>query len=88
MELPAYTVFIVTRSGCRYSRVYCFLSTAFDCGRLPSPDNGRVVHRGTTAGSVATYTCNPGHTLQGGNEFRQCFDGVGWSGSAPTCEGN
>lgn len=61
--------------------------TAFHCKRLFPPANGRVVHRGITPGSIAAYTCNQGYMLEGGNEFRQCREGTGWTGSAPTCKG-
>lgn len=62
-----------------------FLS-AFDCGRLDTPRNGRVRVTGTRPGSVASYSCNVGFNLEGGNENRRCVDLFGWDGSAPTCQ--
>ena len=55
------------------------------CGSLPDPANGQVTLTGTTVGSEATYTCNPGYTLWG-DQTRQCRSGGQWSGSEPTCE--
>ena len=44
-----------------------------------SPDNRPVA-------TMATYTCNPNYTLNGGS-IRTCgSDGV-WSGSPPMCQG-
>lgn len=59
-----------------------------DCGPLRNPDNGRVDTRnGTLTGSSATYTCDAGYELSGGNPSRMCGrDGV-WSGSQPECTG-
>ncbi len=37
-------------------------------------------------GTVATYTCNTGYTLNG-DTTRVCVSGGNWNGSAPTCEG-
>ena len=36
--------------------------------------------------TVATYTCDPGYTLNGGTT-RTCGSGERWSGSDPTCKG-
>ena len=61
------------------------------CSDLPSLTNGNIDYGG--AGSpdsrpvdtVATYTCNPGYTLNGGTNRTCGSDGV-WSGSALTCQ--
>ena len=58
----------------------------FDCGPLISPANGKVDVTGTSVGSLATYSCNRGFQLAGGNEFRRCLNGIGWEGTAPSCE--
>ena len=61
------------------------------CSDLPSLTNGDTDYgvAGSTdsrpVDTVATYTCNPGFTLNG-DTTRTCgSDGV-WSGLAPTCQ--
>ena len=54
------------------------------CGGLSNPSNGRVRITNDVPGSTATYTCNSGYTLVGG-ETRTCQNDGTWSGSAPTC---
>ena len=61
-------------------------SPAVDCGVLDDPNNGQVSLDGTTPGSNATYTCDPGFSLIGNME-RICQQNGQWSGSEPTCEG-
>lgn len=57
-----------------------------DCDSLASPDEGTVTTpTGTTLGSIATYACNAGYTLVGG-ESLTCQAGKTWSGAAPTCQ--
>ncbi|XP_064386154.1 uncharacterized protein LOC135334773 isoform X2 [Halichondria panicea] len=61
------------------------------CSDLPSLTNGNIDYGG--AGStnsrpvdtVATYTCNPGYTLNGGTTRTCGSDGV-WSEPAPMCQ--
>ncbi len=63
------------------------------CFDLPSLTNGMISYLG--AGftnnrcifSGATYSCNPGFTLTGGDTTRTCVSGRIWSGSPPTCKG-
>ena len=62
------------------------LLTAVDCGTLSDPANGTVSFSTTTYNSVATYSCNTGHTLTG-DDMRTCLDSGSWSGSEPTCIG-
>ena len=69
--------------------VYAVLSnvyshTAVDCSSLDDPDNGQVTLSGTTLGSTATYTCNPGFVLDG-TDVRTCMANGEWSGEVPTC---
>ena len=61
------------------------LLTAVNCGILANPANGQVSHTaGTTLGQTATYSCNTGYNLVGGN-IRTC-QAMGWSENAPTCQ--
>eukprot|EP00731_Ephydatia_muelleri_P030228 Em0021g751a len=60
---------------------YC---AAVDCGDLISPTNGAVSLIGTTLGSVARYTCNPGFRLDG-DASRTCQSTSTWSGNQPSC---
>ena len=60
------------------------------CTDLPSLTNGTINYGAGSTNSipvdtVATYTCNPGYTLNGGSTRTCESDGV-WSGSAPTCQ--
>ena len=76
--------------------VYWFICVAVTCFDLPVPDNGRVVYSalGTPYdfGTQATYICDSGFGLNGGDEVRSCAGGGSstngtWSGRATTCEG-
>lgn len=58
---------------------------AVDCGILVPPLFGQVVTTdGSTFGSVATYICDEGHTLDG-SSTRTCLTGAEWTGEAPLC---
>ncbi len=61
--------------------VWCL---AIDCGPL-TINNGQVSTSGTTFMMTATYTCDDGYTLNGGN-IRTCQANEMWSGSDPTCD--
>ncbi|XP_064386974.1 sushi, von Willebrand factor type A, EGF and pentraxin domain-containing protein 1-like [Halichondria panicea] len=68
----------------------CHLIT---CSDLPSLTNGVVDYgAGSTnnrpVDTVATYSCNPGYTFNGGSTRTCEIDGNNgmWSGSAPTCQ--
>ena len=61
------------------------------CSDLTPPTSGMIGYNmGTVSlrpvNTVATYTCNTGYTLNGGNT-RTCGSDGAWSGSAPTCQG-
>ena len=64
------------------------------CPLLPYPDNGFITYteQGISLGfmETATYACNPGYGLSGGDTVRTCVGAAGssgeWSGVAPTCE--
>ena len=57
-----------------------------DCDPLLPPQNGTVSFENTTSGSSATYLCDDGFILLGGDERRTCYNGV-WSDSDPSCNG-
>lgn len=62
------------------------------CADLPSILNGAIAYNDNTmhqkpVNTVATYSCNAGHTLYNGSTTRTCQDSV-WTGSSPTCKGN
>ena len=67
------------------------------CSDIPDPENGDIMFaEGTTSpfevGTIATYICNLGYSLMGGDSARTC-EGDGtqeygmWSGLAPECVG-
>ena len=67
-----------------YTCVFFFF-IAMDCDTLSDPANGQVSHSRTTLGQTANYSCNTGYNLVGDStHMRQA---MGWSGSAPTCQG-
>ena len=66
------------------------------CSILPPLSNGDIAYTELTGTSVgfmgmATYSCNTGYGLSGGDIIRTCVGAAGgpgeWSGTAPTCEG-
>ena len=57
---------------------------AVDCGLLPAPGNGDVVHTGTTFNEMAEFSCNTGYELSHSSS-RRCMADATWSGSSPTC---
>ena len=86
------------RLGCHhcYFTLYCITSmcliSGIMCAVLSAPSNGAVSTGKQEApyGTVATFTCSPGFTLNG-NDKRTCT-GSGprgtWTGSQPSCNGN
>ena len=56
------------------------------CDSLISPSNGNVVVDGSGVGTVATYSCDTGYTLEGVS-MRTCQNSADptWSGSPPSC---
>ena len=75
-----------------------FLSAEITCQVLSSPENGLIIYSPTvtseaTYNTTATYSCDLGFGLSGGEEERTCegdgisLDGM-WSGITPTCKGN
>ena len=74
----------------------CFV-TAISCEDLLNPSNGEINFSLDNIapfdfGTNATYSCDSGFGLSGGDAVRTC-DGGGsspngvWDGAAPTCEG-
>ena len=65
-----------------------YLSTAvITCGFPPAaPANGQRSGSGITFGSMVTYSCDAGYTLQGTGSIN-CMANRKWSGSAPHCNG-
>lgn len=56
-----------------------------DCGRLTRPQNGFVsTPNGTTYGQVASFTCQTGYRVNGGDSL-QCTQSGTWNGTVPTC---
>ena len=56
-----------------------------NCGPLPDIPNGRTnIAPDTMLGSIAIYTCNPGHKLIGIDQ-RHCQLDSTWSGIEPKC---
>ena len=63
-----------------------FYSKVVDCGSPVNPDNGQVdISNGTTFGSTAIYTCDPGYTLSGSHKLRTCGADAVWFPTEPTC---
>ncbi len=62
-----------------------FLLAAVDCGILVPPLFGSVATTsGSTFGSVATYICDEGHTIDG-SATRTCQSSAEWTGESPLC---
>ena len=66
--------------------LHTFPCADVDCGTLGNPANGMVSVSTTTYNSVATYSCNTGHTLTG-DDMRTCLETGLWSNTEPTCTG-
>ena len=59
---------------------------AIQCPNLRNPSNGQVTLSGNRLGSVATYSCNSGFSLEGVSRRTCQMDGR-WSDSEPSCVG-
>ena len=80
-----------------FTFVYLVIVIVGRCPDIANPEHGRVTfdHESLAPflpGTNATYSCDLGYGLEGGDEVRTCEmngfspDGV-WSGMAPTCVG-
>ena len=56
------------------------------CPDLKKPMNGRIEVKKQILDSTATYKCNGGYKLTGGDHVRKCLAGGSWSGKAPFCQ--
>ena len=57
-----------------------------DCGTPEVPTNGMINFSSTILGSIVTYKCNEGCTLDGAVQ-RICEHSSQWSGNMPQCYG-
>ena len=66
------------------------------CPHIPDPENGQIVFTPDkvapfVTNTTATYSCDPGHGLVGGDAIRTCRENVSsgegmWSGMPPSCK--
>ena len=65
-----------------------FLAVILTCSLLEDPEFGRVVYEreDRMVGSSASYRCEAGYTLIGGESERVCLENQTWSSVAATCE--
>ena len=78
---------LVARSYIANGIAVCKIPSAeIACDSLISPSNGNVVVDGSGVGTVATYSCDTGYTLEGVS-MRTCQNSADptWSGSPPSC---
>ena len=77
---------------------FCIAPIAIVCSELPALENGMISYGPDSEGpeydlsTVATYTCNEGFALVGGDRMRTCVDVSNgpsgeFNGTAPTCQG-
>ena len=78
---------------CTYIRIYTL--PAIMCPNLLPLADGIITFTGDMASpfdyqTTATYSCDPGYGLSGGDRVRTCvassLGGGEWSGSAPICQ--
>ena len=60
------------------------LTATVSCPALEHPDRGLVTIGGNSPGSMATYSCNGGHSLIG-SATRECQSNGTWSNESPIC---
>ena len=59
--------------------------TVVVCPELMDPDDGQVELSNMVFGSVATYNCDTGYSLNG-SVSRMCMANGQWSGLDPICQ--
>ena len=57
-----------------------------DCGPIKDPVHGHCKVTGEYYGDSATYICDDGYALYGGDTIRKCGDDGYWAGKAPICK--
>ena len=60
------------------------IHAAVQCPVLGDLTNGSVDYSARTVGSIASYTCNAGFTLEG-SASRKCKQNGKWKASEPSC---
>lgn len=63
-----------------------FLCAVVNCGRPTEPQHGAVQWTNFGYSYTATYSCDPGHVLEGAREVT-CQANGRWSSGPPTCRG-
>lgn len=63
----------------------CFIVVS--CGEPETVENSTVTKTGTDYKDTATYVCNEGYHLEGGDLNRTCIEDGVWSGDPPVCNG-
>ena len=84
-----YNIIIFINLNCRQHNSIMILHAynilaAVVCLLLVPPENGDVQQTGDTYGSTASYSCDHGYRLEGGESQVACLLG-GWSGDPPLC---
>ena len=76
------------RDLCLLFLVNVLIMFVSDCGPLATLTDGSVsLSSGTTFGSVATFSCDTGYTLNG-DSTRTCLANSLWDKAQPTCQIN
>ena len=67
-----------------FSHSECIFLVLVRCPNLTSSANGTVTVLGTSIGSTATYSCDPGFSLNG-EAIVNCLENGVWDNLPPTC---
>ena len=68
-----------------------FLYIVIMCPALTDPENGMITYSTVVSFdfefmTTATYSCDTGYALVGGDTVRTCAGDREWNGTAPICE--